>query len=121
MSYCRFSSDDFQCDVYVYEDCYGGWTTHVASCHRVFREPLPPVIEWSEDNHEAFCERDTRVMEMVDKAELVPIGLPHDGAFFNDETPGECAERLKELKAMGYLVPQYAIDALLEEAGPPKP
>lgn len=30
MSYCRFSADGHRCDVYVYEDLSGGWTTHVA-------------------------------------------------------------------------------------------
>lgn len=29
MSYCRWSSDNFKCDVYVYADVSGGWTTHV--------------------------------------------------------------------------------------------
>jgi hypothetical protein len=43
------------------------------------------------------------------------IGLPHDGAAFHDETAGECADRLRDLRAMGYHVPQHAIDALTEE------
>ena len=30
MSYCRFSSEDFSCDVYVYDDAMGGTTVHVA-------------------------------------------------------------------------------------------
>ena len=29
MSYCRWSSDNFQCDVYCYADVSGGYTTHV--------------------------------------------------------------------------------------------
>jgi hypothetical protein len=40
MSYCRWSSNDFQCDVYVYEDVAGGWTTHVACNRVVYSEPL---------------------------------------------------------------------------------
>ncbi len=30
MSYCRWSSDNTNCDLYCYEDCSGGFTTHVA-------------------------------------------------------------------------------------------
>jgi len=30
MAYCRWSSDNFQSDVYVYEDIDGTWITHVA-------------------------------------------------------------------------------------------
>jgi hypothetical protein len=44
------------------------------------------------------------------------IGLPHDGEAFCDATAEECASRLRELRAMGYHVPQHAIDALTEEA-----
>lgn len=43
MSYCRWSSDHFECDVYVYEDVSGGWTTHVAG--RRQRNPLPDSIK----------------------------------------------------------------------------
>lgn len=47
---------------------------------------------------------------------LRPIGLPHDGGGFNDATPAECADRLEWLRSMGYVVPQYAIDALRSES-----
>lgn len=41
MAYCRWSTPD--CDVYVYEDVMGGWTTHVKgpSGVRTFRDPTP--------------------------------------------------------------------------------
>lgn len=114
MSYCRFSSDDFQCDVYVYADCTGGWTTHVAGRRHVFKEPLPADV--SLENKEEWVKRYARVMELIDSAELVDIGLPFDGETFNDPTPGECADRLEILRAAGYNVPQYAIDQLRDEA-----
>lgn len=44
------------------------------------------------------------------------IGLPMDGKAFNDETAEACAGRLEALRTLGYRVPQYAIDALREEA-----
>lgn len=46
MSYCRWSSNDFQCDLYCYEDINGGWTTHIAGSKLIPREPLPPEIPW---------------------------------------------------------------------------
>lgn len=114
MSYCRFSSDDFQCDVYVYADCMGGYTTHVAGNRIVYKKPLPPPVPFEDVN--AYMKRDLKIMKMVDKASHVKIGLPCDGETYNDATPDECANRLESLKAMGYRVPQYAIDALREEA-----
>lgn len=44
MSYCRFSTDDYQCDVYVYEDVGGWWSTHVAGNRPVYAEPLPDPV-----------------------------------------------------------------------------
>jgi hypothetical protein len=31
LSYCRWSSDNFRCELYCYQDTCGGWTTHVAA------------------------------------------------------------------------------------------
>lgn len=39
MSYCRWSSDFGECDVYVYADVSGGWTTHVAGRRLKHRVP----------------------------------------------------------------------------------
>jgi len=87
MSYCRWSSDNYQCDVYCYADVGGGYTTQVAS-----RRRIPGADEYQH------------------------IGLPYDGEMFNDPTPLAMAERLQMLAKAGYSVSQYAIDALLEEA-----
>jgi hypothetical protein len=37
MSYCRWNDE---CDVYVYEDCRGGWTTSVTSGED-YNDPTP--------------------------------------------------------------------------------
>ena len=58
---------------------------------------------------------DRKVFKMLDDAEMVGIGFEHDGESFNHDTPGECADWLKELSEMGYNVPQYAIDSLRED------
>ena len=45
MSYCRWSSDRWQSDVYCYSDVIGGYTTHVARSRREGHAPeiyLPP-------------------------------------------------------------------------------
>lgn len=107
MSYCRWNSDNFMCDVYVYADCYGGWTTHVAAKKRI----IPPIPEPS---YSMF----TKVTGEWNAVAIIPlrkIGGPHDGESFNDDTAGKCAERLLYLRTVGYSVPQYAIDALQEE------
>lgn len=122
MSYCRWSSDDFDCDVYVYADVRGGWSTHVAGRRVVYKAPLPPEVALParsdptyDEAFEAWFERHRKVKAMRDEADLVEIGLPHDGETFSDETPGLCADRLEYLRVLGYHVPQYAIDELRTE------
>ncbi|MNG24402.1 hypothetical protein D3C84_1091230 [compost metagenome] len=67
----------------------------------------------------AFMARHQKVMAMVDAADRIPIGLPHDGEDFDDQTADACADRLEYLREVGYRVPQYAIDQLREEAKEP--
>lgn len=145
MSYCRWSSMNWRCDVYVYEDVSGGWTTHVAGGRRVIG-PIPDIpfgwlprfgAEWnretrSVDYPSAWHRRAAHAIYAVatcwyrlhmftlDLIPLRPIGLPHDAESFSDPTAAACADRLEALRALGYIVPQSAIDALRAEhaAGP---
>lgn len=110
MSYCRWSDMGFMCDVYVYESVMGCWTTHVAKSR--IKEAAPGHDLSSPERFKETYEAQRRHLETVERA---PIGLPHDGETFHDETPGDCAKRLRELMALGYIVPQYAIDALEAE------
>ena len=147
MSYCRFSSMNMMCDVYAYQDCYGGWTTHVASARPVI-PPIPSFLygqfmtrvhRWTGANWNSGTrnfEYPSRWRKHVANVwfrfaawwqtyihggsiKLIPmrsIGLPMDGETFNDATAEACASLLEALRALGYRVPQYAIDSLREEA-----
>jgi hypothetical protein len=151
MSYCRWSSDHFDCDVYVYEDVSGGWTTHVAGRRR--RNPLPDEIRAMYPDDWRDADAVDRYMAAQAAAEAWLITQPHDeyvmnyaqpdgttkpgvyrslkdseyfdlaeigpeaGTTANHPSPGECADYLEMLKGKGFNVPQYAIDALREEAG----
>ena len=114
MSYCRWSTDDFQCDLYVYADVLGGFTTHVAGNRPVYREPLPEPVDFHADTPGWFA-RHQRVMKMIDGATRVPIGLPHDGETFNDETLDDLLARLIALREAGYRFPDYVLDDIRAE------
>jgi hypothetical protein len=143
MSYCRWSSNNWMCDVYVYADVSGGYTTHIARSRRAVA-PIPDLpldkvpsfggklskekreMVYPSRLHKACASLAFRAwalwhrhvhMRSLDRIPLRPIGGPYDGKTFNDDTPGQCALRLSNLKAMGYAVPQSAIDALWEEDG----
>jgi hypothetical protein len=118
MSYCRFSTNDFQCDVYCYEG-QDGFVVHVATRRPVYKEPLPPEVEFTPDDIYAWATahvaRSSIVSKMLDEAEHIQIGLPHDGKTFLYGTAGDAADCLSELKKLGYMVPDDAIEALREE------
>lgn len=116
MSYCRWSNDDFQCDVYCYEDVNGGFTTHVAECRPVLDGTLPPPVPFDPIRVEDWLARHEKVLAWARDAQSVKIGLPHDGETFNDPDAASTADRLQMLKEAGYNVPQYAIDSLRLEA-----
>lgn len=116
MSYCRFSSDDYQCDVYCYADVHGGYTTHVASNRPVIDAAFPQPVPFDNHNVEAWVTRQLAVTAWVGGAHRGKIGLPHDGETFNDPDAASAADRLQMLKEAGYNVPQHAIDSLRIEA-----
>jgi hypothetical protein len=118
MSYCRFSSDNWQCDVYCYQ-AQAGYAVSVAARRRLFASPLPEPphahptteAEWQE-----YGRWQVELHSLASIATLVDIGLPCDGAHYLFATAQEAADKLTELRGMGYRVPQSAIDTLREEA-----
>lgn len=120
MSYCRFSSDDFQCDVYAYQSEHG-YELHVASNRYIIdRSKLPPRVGIGTVQAEVWLARYAEVCKVLHEAmvnnQLVTLTLPHAGESFTFDTPGELAAFLRKLKALGYNVPADAIEALDEEA-----
>jgi hypothetical protein len=149
MSYCRWSSNHGECDVYVYAHVEGSWTTHVAG--RKLKHKVPDELKaaypkdirdpkWAEQ----YMAAETAVRQWYDSLpceeiacqtlqedgtskpdvwrtpkdseyrDLSEIG-PEAGETFKSSCPGECANLLEQLRAKGFEVPQYAIDALREE------
>jgi hypothetical protein len=113
MAYCRWSTDDFQCDLYCFEHVDGYYVTHVAGNRLVYKDPLPPNVPF--EDTEAWVERHSKIMEMLSEAERIPIGLQHDGEEFRDSTLEEMLNRIKELKKVGYAVPEYVIKYIEKE------
>lgn len=118
MSYCRWSSDDHQCDLYVYEG-FDGWMIHVASRRWVLAEappkPIPPTELTTAAGVERLIGRDRQLMAILSRSHLVPIGLPYDGQTLISDSPGECANLLAELAAEGYRLPDWVIGELRAE------
>lgn len=117
MSYCRWSSDNFGSDLYVYEDVMGGWTIHVAGNRVVGEVPKWELPEDPGDRAqvEASVVAYRAQIDFLKEAERVAIGLPYDGQTIGAATAGECADWCEALRGMGYRVPEGVIEVLREE------
>lgn len=116
MSYCRFSDDNFKCDVYCYAGAEG-YVTHVAKIRRVGDTPIPELpfgglLAPVPDLLTALAAQHA----WLESARRETINLPSAGETFYDDAAAEAAARLEALRAEGFHVPQYAIDALREDA-----
>ncbi|MBY0561517.1 hypothetical protein [Hyphomicrobium sp.] len=124
MSYCRWSSADWSCDLYCYEDVAGGWTTHVAVNRIVGDVPKTPdwpdkrlepgspeLMAWAAAMSAAMKAQD----DWLDTADRVSIGGPYDGRTFNSPTLEEFKALLLELRAAGYPFPDYVLETVNAE------
>ncbi len=114
MSFCRWSTGDYVCDLYCYESSLG-FETHVGSRRREYKEPLPPCVPFEDE--EAWVRRllAVRNLEEGQDYRLVKIGLPYDGQSFIDATLKDFISRLEVLRAAGYKFPVNLIEELREE------
>ena len=114
MSYCRFSSMNWMCDVYCYEDRDGARVTHVASGRRV-REPKPGDLDYASVTAEEWAEAHRQTMDDLKTIPFRQIGLPHDGKWFYDLTLEEFRGTLTMLRDAGYNVPEYVFEEITAE------
>ena len=114
MSYCRWSSDNWNCDLYCYADCSGGFTTWIAEM-RHKNVPKLPAFGSVPDNE--YWKLHDEQMYFLDTAELKPIGLKYDGERFNDPDLVSFLNRVLHLRKVGYNVPEYVIDRIKKEMG----
>jgi len=117
MSYCRWSTDNFRCDIYAYESCMGGWEIHVAS-HR-YNEPIPEVdydLLWgSQQNIKKFVRQRRKQSKYFKKCGSTEIGLTYDGESFNAGTLEEFRDIMIMLRNEGYRFPDYVFSDIKEE------
>lgn len=113
MSYCRWSSDNWKCDLYCYADVSGGYTTHVAGRKRVGHIPdVPDILTTPSDE---WTKAYKTQMAALKSTKLIDIGLPYDGMSFNDDDLESFLDRVNCLKEAGYRVPMYVLEDIEEE------
>lgn len=114
MAYCRFSSDNWKSDLYIWMG-FSGVEVVVAHSRYIFNAnyPMPsfdPIDE--EFDYKAYNELYALAMKHKDTQQ---IDLPMAGEFFSFDTGEEAAELLTELQQLGYHVPDGVIEELRDE------
>jgi hypothetical protein len=107
MSYCRFSSLDFKCDVYAYGGGpQGRITVHVAEFR--YAGDIPPLYEIQTEgdaNERRRWQRSQRAqLDAIRTATLHKIGGVYDGQTFH-VMPDEFPPLLETLREAGYVFP----------------
>lgn len=117
MSYCRWSTDDFLCDFYIYAIGEDEVVIHVATSRLEYLEPLPPPVLLKADmsNWDAYVARKKVVDGMMRTAKKLPIGLPHDGEDYT-LSYRDAASKVRELIALGYRCDPAVADRLEADA-----
>lgn len=112
MSYCRWSPSS---DVYVYESVSGGWQVNVAENRPVNTYPYPEFPQdWQLLDKDEIQRIVAAQKAWHESTTREPITLGGTDGLFSG--PGEAADHLEHLRSLGYIVPQFAIDCLREEA-----
>lgn len=114
MSYCRFSSDNWNSDIYCYESEMG-IVINVAGSKI---DGIPEIPSWGVVSAEKYMEAMKVQRDYMDKHQSArrEIGLPYDGQYFLCGSYQQAYEKLVELKEVGYNIPDYAIENMKEDA-----
>ena len=110
MSYCRFSSDTFRCDIYAYLG-WSGYTIHVAA-NRIVGD-VPPLL--LDADPKEFMRAYERQRAFLTTARHEDITLPHAGETFVEDTLEDFERRLLYLREIGYRFPDHVLDEIRDE------
>lgn len=117
MSYCRFSSDGFKSDVYVYKSD-AGFVIDVAQFRLANNFEYPSFFSKEMTDEAEFIAHTTEVLkrrqEWMRTATRTKIEIIHAGDTFTIADRRGAADRLMYLRGLGYHIPQIAIDGLME-------
>ncbi|MGC0142769.1 hypothetical protein [Pseudactinotalea sp. Z1732] len=122
MSCCRWSTDDFHCNIYAYPSSEGV-VIHVAVRRTHFTAPLPDPVPLTPATAFEWAERHTRVAQMLQHAEREWIDLPHAGRTINEPGQAHPARQLRRLANLGFRAPQRVSRRSKKKraSGPAKP
>lgn len=119
MSYCRWSSMSFKCDLYCYSHCDGTYTTHVAT-NKVYTPifPSPPwvLLTYGKVGQWMWLAMHKLHGWTVHHGKRRDLKAPSAGMTFKDGTADEFLDTLLRLRDEGLRFPDSVIHAAIEES-----
>ena len=119
MSYCRWSSDGYRCDVYAYEHVDGYFSVNVAGRKRVFPDDFPtdPWMDFfaQKIDSETFTKRYREYHDLMDALPFQDLTIPSVGKCFEEPDLESFLARMKALKDEGAHIPDGVIEGIEEE------
>jgi len=117
MSYCRWSSDNFNCDIYAYESD-DGFVIHVGTGR--YKGEIPKcdfslIMKGGEENVEEYMRQRRIQAAYFQTCGTELIGLPEDGETFTLSDIEDFYNKMVELKNIGYIIPDGVIEGIKEE------
>lgn len=116
MSYCRWSTDDFLCDLYCYESDEG-FVTHIAANRPIWGDKRPDPVPFNNETigDGSWLARRNLVMDLLDEINREPVDPEYAGKHYLDDTLEEFLARLISLKNAGLSFPDYVIENVKQE------
>jgi len=118
VSFCRWSSMRFKCDLYCYEHVDGTYTTHVAT-NKVWTyvPPMAPftILKYGWLGWLVWKAAYNIQMFSLKHGLRRELKGPYAGMTFKDETPEEFKETLLMLRKEGYRFPDSVLTAVQED------
>jgi len=115
MSYCRWSTDNYSCDIYAYESCFDGFEINVASYKYKGCVPKVDYKLIASGDTSKFSEQYAAQLKYLETCGTRSIGLKYDGETFSCDTLEEMKDILIMLVNEGYSLPDYVLNDIDEE------
>lgn len=118
MSYCRWSSDNFNCDVYAYESVYGGIEVNLAN--RRYKGEIPKVddsllLSFTTENKELWQAQKKAQSYYLERCGTEPLQLKEKRKDYNVDTLQELYDSFLDLIECGYRIPGYVMENIKNE------
>lgn len=113
MAYCRWSSDNWNSDVYVFEHYNGLYCIMVRGS--VYPKEFPVKPNAGEMGEEEYAQKLREYGKLLVEVKMEKFDMPLAGQTIELSSLPQLYEKLIWMQQSGYNVPQFALDTIFKE------